>query len=421
MQQPSTGVPVGPAAFTTPGVLAMTRLVPRWLPGLAAGALVLAAGPGCQTAGGPPSNLLSSLRGSGEENEPKYNPAPKADAADSATLPKELNTVTMPPYIVRTPDILLIDSPRLIPLPPYRVEPLDTVYLVAPETKGVAAATAPELVVDGPYTVDPDGTINLGPTYGGPIRVADLTIPEIEKVVEARLKTKLAKGATGAVSASLAQARGAQSIRGEHLVQPDGTVALGLYGSVYVAGMTTPQVKQAIEAHLARYLLKPEVSVTVTAFNSSFYYVITDFAGSGEQVVRIPHTGNETVLDAISLVGGLSAVSSKRIWVARPAPAGVGDQILPVDWKGITRRGHTATNYQILPGDRVFVMGQPLTKVDATLARTLAPVERGLSTVLLGSTTYQTLRGNGFGLGTNNGSGTVVNVAPTTATTTTGR
>ena len=392
----------------------MTRLVPRLTPGLAAGALLLAAGTGCQTLDGPPSNLVTALRGGPGSNEVKYNPAPKADPVDYSQLPRELDKVTMPPYTVEIPDILLIDSPRLIPLPPYRVEPLDTVYLTAPGSK--AFKDAPDRIIDGPYTVDPDGTINLGPVYGGPIRVNDLTIPEIEKVVEARLKKELA---TPAVSASLAQARGAQSIRGEHLVQPDGTVALGLYGSVYVAGLTTPQIKQAIEAHLSRYLLKPEVSVTVTAYNSKYYYVITDFAGSGEQVVRLPSTGNETVLDAISLVGGLSAVSSKHIWVARPAPAGVGDQILPVDWKGITRRGHTKSNYQILPGDRVFVMGQPLTKVDATLARTLAPVERGLSTVLLGSTTYQTLRGNGFGFGNNsNGAATVVNVAPTGATTT---
>ena len=100
--------------------------------------------------------------------------------------------------------------------------------------------------------------------------------------------------------------------------------------------------------------------------------------GAGEQVVKVPSTGNETVLDAISQIGGLSAVSSKRLWIARPAPNGCGDQILPVDWKGITRRGTTGTNYQLFPGDRLFVMSNPMSKLDTILARSLAPVQRVL-------------------------------------------
>jgi polysaccharide biosynthesis/export protein len=176
-------------------------------------------------------------------------------------------------------------------------------------------------------------------------------------------------------------------------VNPDGTVRLGMYGSVYVAGKTLPQIKCDIEAHLAKYLYKPEVNVDVGAYNSKYYYVITDFAGSGEQVLRLPVTGNETVLDAISMVGGLSAVSSKKMWIARPAPAEYcQDQILPVDWRGISRRGHTRTNYQILPGDRVFIMGHPLNGLDTELGRILTPVNRVLGSALLGVSTYNTFR-----------------------------
>ncbi len=379
--------------------------------------------------GGPPTSLFGSPApgaqaqadaGSQPAQAPgAFGPAPgdlgdgpqhfaRSQPVDDSLLPKELNKVTMPPYMVEAPDLLLIDSSRLIPLPPYSVQPLDTLFLNVPETY---SDKAPEQVINGPYTVDPDGTINLGPNYGGPLRVADLTTPEIEKLVVARLKNFL-KAANPAVQVSLAQARGAQQIRGEHLVQPDGTVSLGLYGSVYVAGMTTQQIKAAVEAHLARFLYKPEVSVVVSAYNSKFYYVITDFAGSGESVQRIPATGNESVLDAIAVIGGLSPVSSKRVWIARPAPKGVGDQILPVDWKGITRRGSTTTNYQILPGDRVFVMGAPLVKVAAGINRALAPAERVAGTALL----FRSLDPN-FINGGNRGGTTVVTTPAATTTT----
>ena len=73
----------------------------------------------------------------------------------------------------------------------------------------------------------------------------------------------------------------------------------------------------------------------------------------GDNVRRLPVTGNETVLDAIAKVNGLSQLSSKKIWIARPAPDQFGcQQILPVDWDAITQGGQTATNYQVLPGDR---------------------------------------------------------------------
>src|SRR4051812_17930401 len=106
----------------------------------------------------------------------------------------------------------------------------------------------------------------------------------------------------------------------------------------------------------------------------------------------------------MSQVGGLNQVSSKhKIWVARPAPAGADcDQILPVDWIGITTCGRTATNYQLLPGDRIFVNSDCLIKTDVYLARVLAPFERILGITLLGSSTVNSIRTDPNRIGNNN-------------------
>lgn len=316
---------------------------------------------------------------------PKFNACNLPDVP----VPKELNKVSMPPYVIEIPDIIQIDAVRIIPLPPYRVEPLDVLYIVG--------KNLPELApINGLYPVEPDGTVNLGSAYGGSIRVVDLTTDEIQRVIENKVRLQIPKAE---MTVSLAQSRGVQQISGQHIVRADGTVGLGSYGSVYVTGMTIGQAKQAIEAHLAKYLYRPEVSLDVYSFNSKHYYVITDFAGSGEQVARLPHTGNETVLDAVANIGGLSAVSSKKIWVARPAPTECGhDQILPVDWCGITRRGQVKTNYQVLPGDRIYILSQPLTKLDTYMARMLSPVQRALTVTLLGASVqnaFNNQNGNG--------------------------
>lgn len=194
-----------------------------------------------------------------------------------------------------------------------------------------------------------------------------------------------------------------QAISGAHLVRPDGTVALGVYGSVQVAGQTLDEVRDNIKGFLGQWFgITPEaflVVVDVAAYNSKSYYVITDGAGYGEQTYRFPVTGSETVLDAISQIQGLPAVASRRhIWVARRSPFGMpncAEQILPVNWIAMTQCGDTTTNYQVMPGDRIYVMAQPLIRADNALGKVLAPVERLLGVTLLGTQTYNEIAGRG--------------------------
>src|SRR5262249_33877343 len=152
--------------------------------------------------------------------------------------------------------------------------------------------------------------------------------------------------------------------------------------------------------------LDPEVSLDVLAYNSKVFYIVFQAAASGDQVYRLPITGNETVLDALSNVGGLAVqASNRRILVSRPAPANPGgnDQILPVDWNAIVQCGKTATNYQVLPGDRIYVKAQPLIKFDTMFGLLMAPVERAFGVTLLGQETIRTFERSRTG--TSNGLG----------------
>jgi polysaccharide export outer membrane protein len=186
-----------------------------------------------------------------------------------------------------------------------------------------------------------------------------------------------------------------QPVRGQHLVRPDGSVGLGIYGSAYVAGMTIEQAKEAISRVLAGRIndFDPKnLNVDVLAYNSKFYYVITDGGGYGEQVVPLPITGSETVLDAIGKINGLPPPASKKhIWVARRTGAN-GGQILPVDWCAIAQGGSTATNYQIMPGDRIYVKADKWVHVDSAVAKRLSPFERLFGITLLGSSTVNSIR-----------------------------
>jgi polysaccharide export outer membrane protein len=320
-----------------------------------------------------------------------------------ADVPRELAKMSLPDYRVEPPDILTLNAIRAIPKPPYLVQPLDVLFVQLP------AAIPGDPPNSGNLPVDPDGTIDLGADYGGPIPVAGLTVPQIREALAQRV-TEVTKRKPEAavkpteVTVNLVQSQAAQQIGGPHLVRPDGTISLSTYGSVRVAGLTIPEVRRAVEAKLAEYLLDPVVAVDVQNYNSKLIYVIFDGLGAGQTVYRLPVTGNDNVLDVIAQVNGMTAVSDhNRVWVARPAPAGHGHTILPVDWRAVTECGDTATNYQLMPGDRVFVGANPMMGVDARMARLFAPVERVFGITLLGTSVYRNIafanRGFGGGFG----------------------
>ena len=160
---------------------------------------------------------------------------------------------------------------------------------------------------------------------------------------------------------------------GERLVRQDGTISLGYYGQIHVAGLTLPEIEDKIRRRLSEYNQGPEVYVDVAAFNSKVYYVL----GQVQQTGRLPVTGKETVLDGLTLAGGPTNFAKiKEMHVARPNPGGGCDQILWVDYKAITEYGDTRTNYQLLPGDRIMVPSTKGYRTNVLMDNFLTPIDR---------------------------------------------
>src|SRR5579883_2721370 len=199
--------------------------------------------------------------------------APMIGVPPPGTVPVELAKVTLPPYVVEPPDQLLIEI----------------------------------------VTVSQEPKLMLNEAKGTYVPVTDKDGKEI-------LESKVFSLPV-------------QPVSGQFTVRPDGTVLLGIWGAVRVAGLTLNQIAELIRDHMAEQEdpTKPgtrgfkkesiKVVVDVLQYNSKRFYVIFDGGGNGEQVVPFPVTGSETVLDEIWNVNGLAAVVSKRnIWVARRSP-----------------------------------------------------------------------------------------------------
>jgi polysaccharide export outer membrane protein len=295
-------------------------------------------------------------------------------------VPRELSKTTLPDYIIEPPDVLSIEAISLIPKSPYRLQPLDVVTIV---TTGVPE----EANLTGQYVIPPSGAIQLG--ILGSVQAAGRTTDEVQQALTEILARSYREPRA---FVTLAQLAAQQQIIGEHLVAPDGKVNLGTYGRVRVVGLTIEEARAALESHLSQYLQDPKIAVDVLGYNSKVFYVVTQGAGLGDRVVILPARGNETVLDAIGQIQGLESNSSTRMWIARPgANNAQGDQLLPVDWVAVTQRGDTTTNYQVLPGDRLFVSEDKLVAIDTRLGKIISPMERILGFTSLGTSTVSSL------------------------------
>jgi polysaccharide export outer membrane protein len=306
---------------------------------------------------------------------------------------RELDKMAMPPYIIEPPDVILIDAVNVIPLPPHRIKNFDVLQVNID-------GTLFERPIEGEFVVEPDGTLNLGFEYGN-VRVLGMTIDEAKAEIEKHLLKTLKNPIIRTVS--LAFTAAAQQIAGPHLVRPDGTVDLGTYGQVFVAGLTIQDAKKKIEKHLSAELQDPEVLLDIQDYRSKVYYIVTKQPGVGVSVQALPLDGSETVLDAIRRVGGIGAETDPTaVYIARPRTDGGCPLIIPVDLKAIAILGDARTNYQLLPGDRLVLPPEDLAEFTAYVDAFTAPFERILGFVTFMQSTFQRLKHPGRNNNNNN-------------------
>lgn len=136
-------------------------------------------------------------------------------------------------------------------------------------------------------------------------------------------------------------------------ILPDGSLDLGKYGRLIVAGLTPEQAEQLIEERLVDAGEEETEQVNVRVLEPQLvYYVLGEVSSPGSY----PLVGSETVLDAIVTAGGMTADASPcDVLLARPTHPGSCRVTLPICYRQITQLGDTSTNYQIQPGDRIYV------------------------------------------------------------------
>jgi protein involved in polysaccharide export with SLBB domain len=145
---------------------------------------------------------------------------------------------------------------------------------------------------------------------------------------------------------------------GDQPVMPDGTIHLGRYGRLQVAGKTVEEIEAAVKSQVeAQTKDAGVITVRIVTRTSKVYYVLGEVNAPGAYQL----SGRETVLDAVMAAGGLTDHASRDdILLDRPTPPDSCRVVLPICWSAIVQLGDTATNYQVTAGDRIYVPSRTL-------------------------------------------------------------
>ena len=170
-------------------------------------------------------------------------------------------------------------------------------------------------------------------------------------------------------------------------VRPDGRISLDLIGDVQVAGKTIQEVEADITNRIAEYIVHPDVTVTLAESNSRKIYVLGEVGAPGDY----PIIGKVDVLDAFGTAGGRTRFS--KLDTARLVRPGIeGQRVFQVNLAAITLYGDSATNYELQPGDVLFVPPNGFARVGYAVGILLFPLQQVLG---FGAQAYNQAQGGG--------------------------
>lgn len=138
-----------------------------------------------------------------------------------------------------------------------------------------------------------------------------------------------------------------QTVANGRLVRSDGTLFYAYVGELKVAGMTIEQLRQVISTSLAKYVEKPQVDVSVVAYQSQRVLVQGAFLNTAPQpITAVPLT--------LAVVLGTATINTQEANLAGLVLNRDGrDYHLDLD--ALNRNGTVAPDIYLKPGDRLVL------------------------------------------------------------------
>jgi polysaccharide export outer membrane protein len=133
-------------------------------------------------------------------------------------------------------------------------------------------------------------------------------------------------------------------------IQPDGYINLQNAGSLYVQGMTVPELVEALKKAYANILHDPIIGVDLTDFQKPFFVVSGQVTKPGQYDLR----ADITVSEAIAVAGGFLPTAKTQVFLYhRVSSSWV--EVKKLKLNDILHGKNVEEDAQMQPGDMIFV------------------------------------------------------------------
>ena len=137
---------------------------------------------------------------------------------------------------------------------------------------------------------------------------------------------------------------------GSHLIRPDGRITVNLVGEVMAAGNTPEQLTDALKEKLKKYVVDPDVTISVLGVNSKRYFIQGEVNHPGEFKLVVP----TKILEALVNAGGFrDFAKQKDIVIIRED--GSSTKRLHFNYKDVIKGKHLDQNIFLKAGDIIVV------------------------------------------------------------------
>jgi polysaccharide export outer membrane protein len=133
-------------------------------------------------------------------------------------------------------------------------------------------------------------------------------------------------------------------------IQPDGYINLHNAGSLYVQGMTVPELVEALKNAYANVLHDPIIDVDLEDFQKPFFVVSGQVNKPGQYDLR----ADITVSEAIAVAGGFMPTAKTQVFLYHRVSAG-WVEVKNLKLKDILHGKNVEEDVQMQPGDMIFV------------------------------------------------------------------
>lgn len=163
----------------------------------------------------------------------------------------------------------------------------------------------------------------------------------------------------------------------KYVINGEGKIQYKFVGDIEVKGMTKTELKEKLTQILGKYIITPEVDVTILEYRSKVIYVIGEVGGPGKYYMKSDKISlREAVVQA-----GLPTLSAamRRTVLIRPDKSGKPKQI-KVDLYALLYEGKLNLDQDMYPGDVVFVPATLFAKIGRVISPVTQPITQTADT-----------------------------------------